>query len=153
MSEIREFQIEVADEVLDDLKERLSKTRWPNKETTEDWSQGIPLGYMKELCNYWQHNYDWRAREERLNRYPQFITKIEGVDIHFVHLRSTHENARPLIITHGWPGSVVEFHKVIEPLVDPTAHGGNAEDAFHVVLPSLPGYGFSGKPKVTVNHP
>ena len=153
MSEIREFQIEVANEVLDDLKQRLSKTRWPNKETSEDWSQGIPLGYMKELCDYWQNEYDWRAREERLKRFPQFITEIEAGDIHFVHLRSTHEKARPLIITHGWPGSVVEFHKVIEPLVDPTAHGGNAEDAFHVVLPSLPGYGFSGKPKVTVNHP
>ena len=149
MSEIREFQIEVADEVLDDLKQRLSMTRWPNKETPEDWSQGIPLGYMKELCDYWQHDYDWRAREERLNRFPQFITEIEGVDIHFIHCPSAHENARPLIITHGWPGSVVEFHKVIEPLVDPTAHGGNAEDAFHVVVPSLPGYGFSGKPKIT----
>jgi len=149
MSEIREFQIEVTDETLDDLKQRLSMTRWPNKETPEDWSQGIPLGYMKELCDYWQHKYDWRAREERLNQFPQFITEIEGVDIHFIHLPSVHENARPLIITHGWPGSVVEFHKVIEPLVDPTAHGGNDEDAFHVVVPSLPGYGFSGKPKNT----
>ena len=149
MSEIREFQIEVTDETLDDLKQRLSMTRWPNKETPEDWSQGIPLGYMKELCDYWQHEYDWRAREERLNQFPQFITEIEGVDIHFIHLPSVHENARPLIITHGWPGSVVEFHKVIEPLVDPTAHGGNDEDAFHVVVPSLPGYGFSGKPKDT----
>ena len=110
MSEIREFQIEVTDETLDDLKQRLSVTRWPNKETPEDWSQGIPLGYMKELCNYWQHDYDWRAREERLNRFPQFITEIEGVDIHFIHCPSAHENARPLIITHGWPGSVVEFH-------------------------------------------
>ena len=149
MSEIREFQIEVTDETLDDLKQRLSMTRWPNKETPEDWSQGIPLAYMKELCDYWQHEYDWRAREERLNRFPQFITEIEGVDIHFIHLPSVHENARPLIITHGWPGSVVEFNKVIEPLVDPTAHGGNDEDAFHVVVPSLPGYGFSGKPKNT----
>jgi len=149
MSEIREFQIEVTDETLDDLKQRLSMTRWPNKETPKDWSQGIPLGYMKELCDYWQHKYDWRAREERLNQFPQFITEIEGVDIHFIHLPSVHENARPLIITHGWPGSVVEFHKVIEPLVDPTAHGGNDEDAFHVVVPSLPGYGFSGKPKNT----
>ena len=149
MSEIRKFQLEVTDAVLDDLKKRLSMTRWPNKETPEDWSQGIPLGYMKELCDYWQHEYDWRAREERLNRFPQFITEIDGVDIHFIHLPSVHENARPLIITHGWPGSVVEFHKVIEPLADPTAHGGNAEDAFHVVVPSLPGYGFSGKPEVT----
>ena len=149
MSEIRKFQLEVTDAVLDDLKKRLSMTRWPNKETPEDWSQGIPLGYMKELCDYWLHEYDWRAREERLNRFPQFITEIDGVDIHFIHLPSVHENARPLIITHGWPGSVVEFHKVIEPLADPTAHGGNAEDAFHVVVPSLPGYGFSGKPEVT----
>jgi len=149
MSEIRKFQLEVTDAVLDDLKKRLSMTRWPNKETPEDWSQGIPLGYMKELCDYWQHEYDWRAREERLNRFPQFITEIDGVDIHFIHLPSVHQNARPLIITHGWPGSVVEFHKVIEPLADPTAHGGNTEDAFHVVVPSLPGYGFSGKPEVT----
>ena len=149
MSEIREFQIEVTDEVLDDLKQRLSMTRWPNKETPEDWSQGIPLAYMKELCDYWQHDYDWRVREERLNQLPQFITEIDGVDIHFIHFPSVHENARPLIITHGWPGSVVEFHKVIEPLADPTAHGGNIEDAFHVVVPSLPGYGFSGKPEVT----
>jgi pimeloyl-ACP methyl ester carboxylesterase len=149
MSEIRKFQLEVTDAVLDDLKKRLSMTRWPNKETPEDWSQGIPLGYMQELCDYWQHEYDWRAREERFNRFPQFITEIDGVDIHFIHLPSVHENARPLIITHGWPGSVVEFHKVIEPLADPTAHGGNTEDAFHVVVPSLPGYGFSGKPEVT----
>ena len=149
MSEIRKFQLEVTDAALDDLKKRLSMTRWPNKETPEDWSQGIPLGYMKELCDYWQHEYDWRAREERLNRFPQFITEIDGVDIHFIHLPSAQENARPLIITHGWPGSVVEFHKVIEPLADPTAHGGNTEDAFHVVVPSLPGYGFSGKPEVT----
>ena len=149
MSEIRKFQLEVTDAVLDDLKKRLSMTRWPNKEIPEDWSQGIPLGYMQELCDYWQHEYDWRAREERLNRFPQFITEIDGVDIHFIHLPSAHENARPLIITHGWPGSVVEFHKVIEPLADPTAHGGNTEDAFHVVVPSLPGYGFSGKPEVT----
>ena len=149
MSEIRKFQLEVTDAILDDLKNRLSMTRWPNKETPEDWSQGIPLGYMQELCDYWQHEYDWRAREERLNRFPQFITEIDGVDIHFIHLPSVHENARPLIITHGWPGSVVEFHKVIEPLADPTAHGGNTEDAFHVVVPSLPGYGFSGKPEVT----
>ena len=149
MSEIRKFQLEVTDAVLDDLKKRLSMTRWPNKETPEDWSQGIPLGYMQELCDYWQHEYDWRAREERFNRFPQFITEIDGVDIHFIHLPSVHENARPLIITHGWPGSIVEFHKVIEPLADPTAHGGNTEDAFHVVVPSLPGYGFSGKPEVT----
>ena len=149
MSEIRKFQLEVTDTALDDLKKRLSMTRWPNKETPEDWSQGIPLGYMKELCDYWQHEYDWRAREERFNRFPQFITEIDGVDIHFIHLPSVHENARPLIITHGWPGSVVEFHKVIEPLADPTAHGGNSEDAFHVVVPSLPGYGFSGKPEAT----
>jgi len=149
MSEIRKFQLEVTDAVLDDLKKRMSMTRWPNKETPEDWSQGIPLGYMQELCDYWQHEYDWRAREERFNRFPQFITEIDEVDIHFIHLPSVHENARPQIITHGWPGSVVEFHKVIEPLADPTAHGGNTEDAFHVVVPSLPGYGVSGKPEVT----
>jgi len=149
MSEIREFQIEITDETLDDLKQRLSMTRWPNKETPEDWSQGVPLAYMKELCHYWQHEYDWRDREIRLNQFPQFITNIDGVDIHFIHQPSAHKNAKALIMTHGWPGSVVEFNKIIEPLADPTTDGGNREDAFHVVVPSLPGYGFSGKPEIT----
>jgi pimeloyl-ACP methyl ester carboxylesterase len=143
---IRPFRIEIPDADLDDLRRRLAATRWPDRETVDDWSQGIPLAYVQEVCAYWAEKYDWRAREKALNRHPQFQTTIEGVDIHFVHVRSPHEGARPLLLTHGWPGSIVEFQKVIGPLTDPTAHGGNAEDAFHVVCPSLPGYGFSGKP-------
>ena len=115
----------------------------------DDWSQGIPLNYTRDLAAYWANDYDWRSREAALNRFDQFITEIDGLDIHFIHQRSPHEDAFPLVITHGWPGSIVEFHKVIEPLTNPTAHGGRAEDAFHVVCPSLPGYGFSGKPSRT----
>ena len=111
-----------------------------------DWSQGMPLAYAQELCRYWADGYDWRAREARLNRFAQFMTRIDGVDIHFIHVRSKHADALPLVMSHGWPGSIAEFHKVIEPLTDPTAHGGEAADAFHLVCPSLPGYGFSGKP-------
>lgn len=144
--EIRPFKIDISDAVLGDLKQRLEMTRWPEKELVDDWSQGIPLSYVKEICDYWQNSYDWRAREARLNEFPQFKTEIDGVDIHFIHLRSRHENARPLVMTHGWPGSVVEFHKVINELADPTAHGGEISDAFHMIVPSLPGYGFSGKP-------
>ena len=143
---IKPFKIAVKDEVLSDLKLRLANTRWPEKETVDDWSQGIPLAYTQEVCRYWLEEYDWRAREALLNRYNQFTTEFDGIDIHFIHARSPHENARPLIMTHGWPGSIVEFQKVIGPLIDPVAHGGNAEDAFHVVCPTLPGYGFSGKP-------
>ncbi len=143
---IKPFKIAISDDVLTDLKQRLANTRWPEKETVEDWSQGIPLAYTQEICKYWLEEYDWRAREALLNRFEQFITEIDGIDIHFIHVRSPHKKARPLIITHGWPGSIVEFHKVIEPLIDPVAHGGDAADAFHVVCPSLPGYGFSGKP-------
>ncbi len=143
---IEPFQIHASDEAIDDLKRRLAATRWPNRETVDDWSQGIPLSYVQEVCAYWAEKYDWRDREARLNRFPQFKTTIDGVDIHFVHVRSPHENAMPLVITHGWPGSIVEFQKVIAPLTDPTAHGGDAADAFHVVCPSLPGYGFSGQP-------
>ena len=143
MSEIKEFKIDISDEVLEDLHNRLSNSRWPNKEPVEDWNQGIPLSYMKDVCNYWLNEYNWRDRESKLNRFPHFLTKIDGIDIHFIHKTSPHEDARPLIITHGWPGSFVEFHKVIEPLSDPTTHGGNAKDAFNVVVPSLPGYGFS----------
>jgi pimeloyl-ACP methyl ester carboxylesterase len=146
---IRPFEIAIPQAELDDLKQRLAATRWPNKETVDDWSQGIPLSYIQEVCEYWGEKYDWRAREAKLNAFPQFITEIEGVDIHFQHIRSPHEDAMPLIITHGWPGSVVEFQKVIGPLTNPTEHGGRAEDAFHVVCPSLPGYGFSGKPDAT----
>ncbi|MBY0287436.1 MULTISPECIES: epoxide hydrolase family protein [Mycobacteriaceae] len=143
---MRPFCIDVADDVLDDLRTRLSRTRWPEAECVQDWTQGIPLGYTRDLTAYWADVYDWRSREAALNRFDQFIVEIDGVDIHFIHQRSPHEEAFPLVITHGWPGSIVEFRNVIEPLTNPTAHGGRAEDAFHVVCPALPGYGFSGKP-------
>ena len=149
MSEIRPFRIAVTEDQLDDLKRRLTHTRWPEAECVDDWSQGIPLAYTQELAGYWADGYDWRAREVELNRFPQFITAVDDLDIHFIHQRSPHEDAFPLVITHGWPGSIVEFQKIIAPLTDPTAHGGRAEDAFHVVCPSLPGYGFSGKPRTT----
>ena len=140
------FRIAATDEQLADLKRRLLATRWPDKEPVADWSQGMPLAYTQELCAYWATEYDWRAREARLNRFSQFKTTIDGVEIHFIHVRSKHADALPLLITHGWPGSIAEFHKIIEPLSDPTAHGCDAADAFHVVCPALPGYGFSGKP-------
>lgn len=143
---VKPFTVDIAQSQLDDLQLRLSHTRWPEKETVEDWNQGIPLSYTQELAQYWAEQYDWRRFERKLNEWPQFTTKIDDIDIHFIHCKSPHENALPLIISHGWPGSVVEFHKVIDPLVNPTAHGGSTEDAFHVVAPSLPGYGFSGKP-------
>lgn len=149
MSEIAPFRIAVTDDELDDLLRRLTHTRWPEAECVDDWSQGIPLAYTRELAAYWAEGYDWRAREAALNRFPQFVTAIDDLDIHFIHQRSPHEDAFPLVITHGWPGSIVEFQKIIAPLTDPTAHGGRAEDAFHVVCPSLPGYGFSGKPTTT----
>ncbi len=149
MSTIEPFRIAIADAALTDLRRRLNATRFPDKETPDDWSQGIPLSYVKELCTYWANSYDWRAREALLNRFPQFRAEAGGLGIHFIHARSRHASARPLIMTHGWPGSIVEFHKVIEPLVDPTAHGGTAADAFHVVCPALPGYGFSDKPTTT----
>ncbi len=149
MSAIEPFQLAVSDAELDDLKARLAATRFPEAETPDDWSQGLPLDYAKTLRDYWQHEYDWRAREAHYNRFPQFQTTIDGLSIHFIHCESPHPDAVPLIMTHGWPGSIVEFHKVIEPLVDPVAHGGKAEDAFHVVCPALPGYGFSGKPAST----
>jgi epoxide hydrolase len=144
--EVAEFRIDVPEAELRDLRERLERTRWPEEETVEDWSQGVPLAYVRELCGYWADGYDWRSTEARLNALPQFRTEIEELGIHFVHLRSPHPDALPLVITHGWPGSIVEFLKVIGPLADPTAHGGDAADAFHVVCPSLPGYGFSDKP-------
>ncbi len=145
-TEIRPYSLEIQQSELDDLKRRLKNTRWPDKETPDDWSQGLPLAYAQELCAYWADQYDWRRCEAMLNGYDQFITEIDGVDIHFLHIKSKHDSALPLVITHGWPGSVIEFHKVIGPLTDPTAHGGKAEDAFHLVLPTIPGYGFSGKP-------
>jgi epoxide hydrolase len=146
---VRPFRIDVPDEVLDDLRRRLSQTRWPESEPVDDWSQGAPLAWIQDMCSYWGTEYDWRAREALLNRFDQFTTTIDGLDIHFVHQRSPHADARPLVITHGWPGSIVEFHKVIEPLTHPTEHGGAASDAFHVVCPTLPGFGFSGKPTTT----
>jgi epoxide hydrolase len=146
---ISPFRISVSDDVLDDLRTRLRRTRWPEAELVDDWSQGAPLTWIKDVCRYWAEDYDWRRREARLNRFNQFTTEIDGLDIHFIHVRSPHPQARPLIITHGWPGSVVEFHKVIEPLTDPPTRGGNAADAFHVVCPSLPGFGFSAKPTAT----
>jgi len=144
--QIRPFTIAVPETELDDLRRRLHATRWPDAEVVDDWSQGVPLDYVQEVCRYWADDYDWRARESALNRFDQFVTEIDGVDIHFIHQRSSNPDATPLLITHGWPGSVVEFHKVIEPLTDPAAHGGDARDAFHVIAPSLPGFGFSGKP-------
>jgi pimeloyl-ACP methyl ester carboxylesterase len=144
--ELEEFRVEIPEGALRDLRERLERTRWPDVETVSDWSQGVPLDYIRELCAYWAAGYDWRATEARLNALPQFRTTIDGLGIHFIHVRSRHPDALPLVITHGWPGSIVEFLKVIEPLTDPTAHGGTPADAFHVVCPSLPGYGFSDKP-------
>ncbi len=148
---ITPFEIAVDDTVLADLHERLGRTRWPEQETVDDWSQGIPLAYLREVCEYWVSSYDWRSREAGLNRFPQFRTSLAGggdepLDIHFLHVRSPEANALPLILSHGWPGSTVEFMEVIGPLTDPVAHGGDAADAFHVVAPSLPGFGFSAKP-------
>ena len=133
------FRIDVPDAELRDLHERLERTRWPETETVDDWSQGVPLGYMKDLCGYWAERYDWRATEARLNALPQFRTEIDGIGIHLIHVRSPHPNALPLVITHGWAESIVEFLKVIGPLADPTAHGGDAADAFHVCPPRFPG--------------
>jgi epoxide hydrolase len=140
------YRIAVADSELEDLRDRLRRSRWPDPETVSDWSQGVPLGYLRELCDYWAEHYDWRATEVRLNAIPQFRTRIDGLNIHFLHLRSPHPEAFPLVMTHGWPGSIVEFVKVLGPLVDPPAFGGDPHDAFHVVCPSLPGYAFSDKP-------
>jgi pimeloyl-ACP methyl ester carboxylesterase len=147
--EIIPFTVDVADAEIDDLRARLKRTRWPEDATVDDWSQGVPLQYLKDLCSYWIDGYDWQARQKRLNEFPQFRTMIDGLGIHFLHVRSPHPGALPLVLTHGWPGSVVEFLDVIGPLADPPAHGGKAEDAFHVVAPSLPGYGFSDKPAST----
>ncbi len=148
-TDVTPFVIDIPQAELDDLRQRLQQTRWPDKETCTDWTQGIPLEYTRELANYWAHTYDWRRFEKKLNAWSQFMTTIDSIDIHFIHQRSPHEDALPLIITHGWPGSIVEFHKVIDALTDPTQHGGSAENAFHVVAPCLPGYGFSGKPTET----
>ena len=143
---IRPFRVDFPAEALVDLKRRVAATRWPTKELVKDRSQGVQLATIKELARYWSTEYDWRKAEARLNAYPQFVTKIDGVDIHFIHVKSRHPNAMPMIMTHGWPGSVIELLETVGPLTDPTAHGGTAADAFHLVLPSLPGYGFSGEP-------
>ena len=148
-TEIRPFHLDVLEEELADLRGRIAATRWPEGETVPDASQGVQLVTMQELVRYWATEYDFRRFEARLNALPQFITEIDGLEIHFIHVRSPHENGLPLIITHGWPGSVVEMLNVVGPLSDPTSHGGDAEDAFHVVVPSMPGYGFSGKPTST----
>jgi pimeloyl-ACP methyl ester carboxylesterase len=146
---IRPFRINVPEEVLVDLRRRVAATRWPDQETVTDDSQGVPLATMQELARHWATDYDWRKVEARLNALPQFITEIDGLDIHFIHVRSKHENALALIVTHGWPGSVIEQLKIIDPLTNPTAQGANASDAFHLVIPSMPGYGFSAKPTTT----
>jgi pimeloyl-ACP methyl ester carboxylesterase len=143
---VRSFQVEIREEQIDDLRRRIEATRWPGKELVADRSQGVQLATLQALARYWTEDYDFRRIEARLNALPQFTTEIDGVDIHFIHVRSRHENALPLIMTHGWPGSVIELLETIGPLTDPTAHGGTPEDAFHLVLPSLPGYGFSGEP-------
>ncbi len=142
--EIRLFTIDVPDEVLVDLRDRLARTRWPDQIEGTGWSLGTDTAYLKELCAYWQDRYDWRAEEAKLNAWAHGLTEIDGQTLHFLHARSKHEDAFPLVITHGWPGSIVEFQKILPMLTDPTAHGGRAEDAFHVVCPSMPGYGFSG---------
>jgi pimeloyl-ACP methyl ester carboxylesterase len=146
---IRPFRVNFPDEALADLKRRIVATRWPDRETVADQSQGVQLATVQKLARYWATDYDWRKCEAKLNAIPQFITEIDGIDIHFIHVRSKHQNALPLIVTHGWPGSIIEQLKIIDPLTNPTAHGGSASDAFDVVIPSLPGYGFSGKPTTT----
>jgi len=146
---IRPFRVKVPQGELTELRRRIKATKWPDRETVKDASQGVQLATMQKLARYWSTDYDWRKCEAKLNAYPQFITKIDGLDIHFIHVRSKHENALPLIVTHGWPGSIVEQLKIIDPLANPTAHGASASDAFHLVIPSIPGYGFSGKPTTT----
>jgi pimeloyl-ACP methyl ester carboxylesterase len=148
-TEIRPFRIDIPDAALAALRERIAATQWPEKETVPDESQGVPLATMQELARHWESAYDWRAIERRLNALPQFITEIDGLDIHFIHVRSRHEGALPLVINHGWPGSIIEQLKLVDRLTDPTAHGGSAAEAFHVVIPSMPGYGFSEKPTST----
>ena len=149
MSEIKPFKISIDEAVLADLKQRLTNTRWPEAELVNDWTQGTPLEYLQDICRYWANEYDWRRCETEINQYPQFKTEIDGLDIHFLHIESPHADAQPLVMTHGWPGSIVEFLKVIKPLTNPTDYGGDASDAFHLVLPTMPGYGFSAKPTTT----
>jgi pimeloyl-ACP methyl ester carboxylesterase len=146
---LRPFRVTISEATLTDMRRRIGATNWPDRETVDDTSQGVPLAMIQDLARYWATDYDWRKVEARLNALPQFLTQIDGLDIHFIHVRSKHENALPLIVTHGWPGSIIEQLKIIEPLTDPTAHGGTASDAFHIVIPSIPGYGFTEKPRVT----
>jgi pimeloyl-ACP methyl ester carboxylesterase len=148
-TDVRAFQVDVPDDALEDLRRRIAATNWPEKETVADESQGVPLAMIQKLARYWMTDYDWRTCEAELNALPQFITEIDGLDIHFIHVSSQHEGALPLIVNHGWPGSIIEQLKIIDRLTDPTAHGGSAADAFHVVIPSMPAYGFSGKPTGT----
>jgi pimeloyl-ACP methyl ester carboxylesterase len=148
-SDIRPFHVDIPEEALEDLRRRIAATNWPEKETVGDQSQGVPLAMIQKLARYWMTDYDWRICEANLNALPQFVTEIDGLNFHFIHARSQHEDALPLIINHGWPGSVIEQLKIIDPLVNPTAYGAGASDAFHVVVPSMPGYGFSGKPTST----
>ena len=147
--ELRPFHVDIPEEALEDLRRRIAATQWPEKETVSDDSQGVPLATMQKLARYWATEYDWRRCEAELNALPQFITEIDGLDIHFIHVRSQHEDALPLVVNHGWPGSIIEQLKIIDLLTNPTAHGASAVDAFHVVIPSMPGYGFSGKPTST----
>src|SRR6188474_1977712 len=146
---IRPFRVNVPDSELAEMRKRIDATRWPERETVTDASQGVRLATIQKLARYWASDYDWRKCEAKLNALPQFITEIEGLDIHFIHVRSKHDNALPLIVTHGWPGSIIELLKIVDPLTNPTAHGASASDAFDLVIPSLPGYGFSGKPTTT----
>jgi hypothetical protein len=148
-SDIRPFKVNVPEAELTELRRRINATRWPERELVTDVSQGVQLATMQKLASYWATDYDWRKVEAKLNALPQFITNIDGLDIHFIHVRSKHENALPLIVTHGWPGSMIEQLKIIDPLTNPTAHGASASDAFHVVIPSMPGFGYSGKPTTT----
>src|SRR5437667_7820069 len=150
---IRPFQVNVQEADLTELRRRINATKWPERETVTDASQGVQLATIQALARYWATEYDWRACEARLNAVPQFITEIDGLDIHFVHVRSKHEDALPLVVCHGWPGSFIEQMKIVDLLTDPTAHGGSASDAFHLVIPNMPGYGFSGKPATTGRDP
>jgi hypothetical protein len=143
-TEIRPFRVNIPDEALDDLRRRIAATQWPEKETVADQSQGVPLAMIQELARYWATDYDWRKCEAKLNALPQFMTELDGLDIHFIHVRSQHEDALPLVVNHGWPGSIIEQLKLIDPLTNPTAHGASAAAAFHVVIPTLPGSGVSG---------
>jgi hypothetical protein len=147
--DVRPFRVDIPDEALVEMRRRIAATNWPERETVADQSQGVPLAMIQELARYWATEYDWRKCEATLNVLPQFTTEIDGLDIHFIHARSRHEDALPLVVNHGWPGSVIEQLKIIDRLTEPTTHGASASDAFHMVIPSMPGYGFSGKPTST----